>query len=96
MFRDFFFPAVVALVGVAGRNSLSIQFMKTNLNLLQTRIFCALALGIGSSFGLAAATEDSADTVVRGHRSGGSALTPDLSGPEAIQGPQFGSFFEFE
>ena len=36
--------------------------MKTNLNLLQTRIFCAVALGIGSSFGLAAATEDSADT----------------------------------
>jgi hypothetical protein len=62
VFRDFSFPAVVALVGVAGRNSLSIQFMKTNLNLLQTRIFCALALGIGSSFGLAAATEDSADT----------------------------------
>ena len=36
--------------------------MKTNLNLLQTRIFCAVALGIGSSFGLAAATENSADT----------------------------------
>ena len=36
--------SVVALVGVAGRNSLSIQFMKTNLNflnLLQMRIFCA-------------------------------------------------------
>ena len=54
--------SVVALAGAAGRNSLSIQFMKTNFNLLQTRIFCALALGIGSSFGLAAATEDSADT----------------------------------
>ena len=36
--------------------------MKTTFNLLQTRIFCAVALGIGSSFGLAAATEDSADT----------------------------------
>ena len=36
--------------------------MKTNLNLLQTRIFCAVALGIGSSFGLAAATKASADT----------------------------------
>ena len=36
--------------------------MKTNLNLLQTRIFCAVALGIGSSFALAAATEASADT----------------------------------
>ena len=54
--------SVLALAGVAGRNSLSVQFMKTNLNLLQTRIFCAVALGIGSSFGLAAATEDSADT----------------------------------
>jgi hypothetical protein len=29
VFRDFSFPAVVALVGVAGRNSMSIQFMKT-------------------------------------------------------------------
>ena len=36
--------------------------MKTNLNLLQTRSFCAVALGIGSFFGLAAATKDSADT----------------------------------
>ena len=35
--------------------------MKTNLHLLQTRIFRAVALGIGSSFGLAAATEDLAD-----------------------------------
>src|SRR4249920_3475880 len=43
-------------------DSLSVQFMKTNLNLLQTRIFCAVALGIGSFFGLAAATENSADT----------------------------------
>jgi len=54
--------SVVALVGVAGRTSLSIQFMKTNLNLLQTRIFCAVALGIGSFFGLSAATKASADT----------------------------------
>ena len=54
--------SAVALVGVAGRNFLSVQFMKTNLNLLQTRIFCAVALGIGSYFDLAAATEDSADT----------------------------------
>ena len=38
---------------MAGRNFLSVQFMKTNLNLLQTRIFCAVALGIGSFFGLA-------------------------------------------
>ena len=36
--------------------------MKTNLNLLQTRIFCAVALGIGSFLGLAAATKASADT----------------------------------
>jgi len=42
---------VVALAGVAGRNFLSVQFMKTNLNLLQTRIFCAVALRIGSFFG---------------------------------------------
>ena len=62
MFCDFSFLAVVALVGVAGCNSLSVQFMKTNLNLLQTRIFCAVALGIGSFFDLAAATEISADT----------------------------------
>ena len=53
--------SVVALVGVAGRNLLSVQFMKTNLNLLQTRIFCAVALGIGSFLGLAAAAEHSAD-----------------------------------
>ena len=59
--------SVVALVGVAGRNFLSIQFMKTNLimktnfNLVQTRIFCAVALATGSFFGLAAATEHSAD-----------------------------------
>ena len=36
--------------------------MKTNLKLLPTRIFCVVALGIGSFFGLAAATENSADT----------------------------------
>src|SRR6185295_7439365 len=60
--------SAVALVGVAGLNFLSVQFMKTNLimktnlPLLQTRIFCAVALGMGSSFGLAAATEISADT----------------------------------
>src|SRR6185295_11368248 len=59
--------SVVALAGVAGRNLLSVQFMKTNLiiktnlNLLQTRIFCAVSLGIGSFFDLAAATEISAD-----------------------------------
>jgi hypothetical protein len=36
--------------------------MKTNLNPLPTRIFCAVALGMGSFCGLAAATEDLADT----------------------------------
>src|SRR5688572_21079239 len=36
--------------------------MKTNFNLLQTRIFCAVALATGSFFGLAAATKASADT----------------------------------
>ncbi len=36
--------------------------MKTNFNLLPTRIFCAVALGIGSFLGLAAATEDLAIT----------------------------------
>ena len=55
--------SVVALAGMAGRNLLSVQFMKTNLNLLQTRIFCAVALGIGSFFDLvAAAAEASSDT----------------------------------
>ena len=43
-------------------NSLAVRFMKTKLYLLQTRIFCAVALGMGSSFDLAAATENSADT----------------------------------
>src|SRR4030095_10906679 len=54
--------SVVALAGVAGCNFLSRQFMKTTLKLLQTRVFCAVAPGIGSSFGLAAATRASADT----------------------------------
>ena len=54
--------SVVALAGVAGRNFLSVQFIITNLNLLQTRIFCAVALGMGSFFGLSAATKASADT----------------------------------
>jgi hypothetical protein len=36
--------------------------MKTNLNLRQTRIFCAVALRLSSFSGLAAATENSADT----------------------------------
>src|SRR6185295_6402196 len=37
--------------------------MKTNLKLLQMRIFCgAVALGLGSLFGLAVAAETSADT----------------------------------
>src|SRR5258708_36818801 len=36
--------------------------MKTKLNLFQARIFCAVALGIGSPFSLAGATADSAAT----------------------------------
>lgn len=35
--------------------------MKTNLNLLPTRVFCAVALGIGLFLGLAAAAEAPAD-----------------------------------
>src|SRR5438128_12475789 len=35
--------------------------MKTKLRLFQARLFCAAALGIGSSFGLTAAAADSAD-----------------------------------
>src|SRR5213592_387383 len=35
--------------------------MKTKLRLFQARLFCAVALGIGSSFSLAAAAADSAD-----------------------------------
>jgi hypothetical protein len=59
--------SVVALVGAADRILLSVQFMKTNLimktnlKLLPTRIFCAVVLGIGSLFGRAAATENTAD-----------------------------------
>src|SRR6185436_20637157 len=40
--------SVVALAGVAGRNFLSVQFMKTNLNLLTLGILLSLA---GASFG---------------------------------------------
>src|SRR2546425_570971 len=36
--------------------------MKTRLERFQARLFCAVALGIGSSFSLAAAAEDLADT----------------------------------
>ena len=36
--------------------------MKTKLKRFQARLFCAVALGIGSSFSLAAAAADSADT----------------------------------
>jgi len=36
--------------------------MKTKLNLFQARMFCAVALGIGSSFSLSATAADSADT----------------------------------
>jgi len=36
------------------------QFMKTKLNLFQARLFCAVTLGIGSSFGLTATAVDSA------------------------------------
>src|SRR6184192_704344 len=35
--------------------------MKTKLKLFQARMFCAVALGIGSSFSLAVAAEDPAD-----------------------------------
>ena len=35
--------------------------MKTKLRLFQARLFCAAALGIGSSFSLTAAAADSAD-----------------------------------
>jgi hypothetical protein len=38
------------------------QFMKTKLKLFQARMFCAVALGIGSSFSLSATAADSADT----------------------------------
>src|SRR5437899_6614150 len=36
--------------------------MKAKLNLFQARTFCAVALGIGASFSLAAAAADSTDT----------------------------------
>src|SRR5216684_2320607 len=36
--------------------------MKTKLKLFQARMFCTVALGIGSSFSLAVAAEDPADT----------------------------------
>src|SRR5712664_2763291 len=36
--------------------------MKTKLKLFQARLFCAVALGIGSSFSLSATAADSADT----------------------------------
>src|SRR3989454_418189 len=41
---------------------LSLSFMETKLRRFQARLFCAVALGIGSSFSLAAAAEASADT----------------------------------
>ena len=44
------------------KNPLSIQFMKPKLNRFQARLVCAVALGMGSSFSLAAAAADSADT----------------------------------
>src|SRR6266849_5945865 len=37
------------------------QFMKTKLKLVPARMFCAVALGTGSVFSLAAAAEDSTD-----------------------------------
>jgi hypothetical protein len=36
------------------------QFINTELKLFQARMFCAVALGIGSSFSLAVAAEDPA------------------------------------
>src|SRR6266851_418657 len=36
--------------------------MKTKLKLFRARLFCAVALGIGSSFSLSATAADSADT----------------------------------
>src|SRR5439155_8167594 len=36
--------------------------MKPKLKPFQARVFCAVALGMGSAFSLAAATEDSTDT----------------------------------
>ncbi len=58
---DFLIKRAFALA-VAGHNFLSVQFMKTNLNLLQMCIYSAVALGMGSFPTLAAATEGSADT----------------------------------
>src|SRR6476646_6840825 len=49
-------------VAMVAEISWQVQFMKTNLNLLQTRIFCAVALGLSSLFGVASAAEASADT----------------------------------
>jgi hypothetical protein len=36
--------------------------MNTNIKLFQARLLCAVALGIGSSFSLAEAAAESADT----------------------------------
>jgi hypothetical protein len=47
----------VAPVGVAGRNVLPGPFMNTNVNLRASHIVCAVALGMGSLFGAAVATE---------------------------------------
>src|SRR6266581_5428154 len=38
------------------------QFMKTKSELFRARLFCAVALGIGSSFSLSTTAADSADT----------------------------------
>src|SRR5439155_21325226 len=43
-------------------NFLSVQFVKTKLKRFQARLFCAVALGMGSSFSLASGAEDWADT----------------------------------
>src|ERR1039458_3811945 len=40
----------------------STTVMKTNIKLFQARLFCAVAMGIGSSLNLAAAAAESADT----------------------------------
>src|SRR5437667_3451530 len=54
--------ATVFCCGVLTTTHRPNEFMKTKFKRFQARLFCAVALGIGSSFSLAASAEDWADT----------------------------------
>src|SRR5439155_501193 len=68
---------------------MSVQFMKLGPKLLQARLFCVAALGIGPTFGLAAATFSDANWTTLGSGMNGQVRALAVSGTNVYAGGDF-------